>query len=199
MVLTSLGLRRGPGGRGRSGRFAHAGMSPLSRLCKLPGEEQAEGMAASDDQAWSSPRQDSMTTQSKPIFVLPEAGKNLHFPQGDIASIMLSGKQTGGTLAVVASTQAPDSGPPLHIHWNEDELFLLVEGHYSFFAEGRWVEVGAGGAVYLPKGIAHRYRNIGTTTGRHWVITTPSGWGDIHDSVRRGVGKLGWPISESNI
>ena len=132
-------------------------------------------MAASDDQAWSSPRQDSMTTQSK-LFVLPEAGKNLHFPQGDIASIMLSGEQTGGTLAVVASTQAPDSGPPLHIHWNEDELFLLIEGHYSFFAEGRWVEVGAGGAVYLPKGIAHRYRNIGTTTGRHWVITTPSGW-----------------------
>jgi mannose-6-phosphate isomerase-like protein (cupin superfamily) len=117
-----------------------------------------------------------MHTQPKPIIVQPEAGKNLHFPGGDVASIMLSGEQTGGTLAVVACTQAPDSGPPLHIHSNEDELFLIVEGHYSFFTNERWVEVGAGGAVYLPKGIAHRYRNIGTTTGRHWVITTPSGW-----------------------
>jgi len=117
-----------------------------------------------------------MNMQQNPIFVQPEAGKNLHFPGGDMASIMLSGEQTDRALAVAACTQAPDSGPPLHIHKNEDELFLLAEGHYSFFAEGRWVEVGAGGLVYLPKRIAHCYRNIGTTTGRHWVITVPSGW-----------------------
>jgi len=115
-------------------------------------------------------------TKFKPIIVQPEAGNTIHFPGGDIASIMLSGEQTRGTLAVLACTQAPDSGPPLHIHNNEDELFLIVEGHYSFFANERWIEVGAGGAVYLPKGIAHCYRNIGTTIGRHWVITTPSGW-----------------------
>jgi quercetin dioxygenase-like cupin family protein len=117
-----------------------------------------------------------MNTQPKPIIVQPEAGKNLHFPGGDVASIMLSGEQTGGALAVVAGTQAPDSGPPLHIHSKEDELFLIVGGNYSFFTNERWVEVDAGGAVYLPNGIAHRYRNIGTTTGRHWVIMTPSGW-----------------------
>jgi mannose-6-phosphate isomerase-like protein (cupin superfamily) len=151
------------------------GMIPLSRLCRPAGEEHAEAMTVSDHPAWSSPRQDSMKTQSKPFFVLPEAGKNLHFPGGDIASIMLSGEQTGGTLTVVAGTQAPDSCPPLHIHRNEDEFFLLLEGRYSFFAEARWIEVGAGGVVYLPKGIAHCYRNIGTTTGRHWIITTPSG------------------------
>ena len=89
---------------------------------------------------------------------------------------MLRGEQTSETLTVVACTQSPASGPPLHTHRNEDELFLIVEGHYSFFAEERWVEVGPGGLVYLPKGIAHCYRNIGTTTGRHWVITAPSGW-----------------------
>ena len=119
---------------------------------------------------------DDPARQPKPIFVLPDMSKNIHFPGGSIASIMLSGEQTGGTLAVVAATEAPDSGPPLHIHRNEDELFLVVEGHYSFFAEERWVEVGPGGLVYLPKGLAHCYRNIGTTAGRTWIITTPSGW-----------------------
>jgi mannose-6-phosphate isomerase-like protein (cupin superfamily) len=119
---------------------------------------------------------DDTATQPKPIFVLPETGKKLHFPGGNIASIMLSGEQTGETLAVAAATEAPDSGPPLHIHRNEDELFIVVEGHYSFFAEQRCVEVGPGGLVYLPKGIPHYYRNIGTTTGRTWIITTPSGW-----------------------
>lgn len=117
-----------------------------------------------------------MTTHPNPIVVQPDEGEKLSFPGGDFASIMLNSEETGGTFAVLACTQAPDSGPPLHIHHNEDELFLIVEGRYSFFANERWVEVGAGGAVYLPKGIAHCYRNIGATTGRHWVITTPSGW-----------------------
>ena len=129
--------------------------------------------------------------QQNPIFVQPEAGKNLHFPGGDMASIMLSGEQTDRALAVAACTQAPDSGPPLHIHKNEDELFLLAEGHYSFFAEGRWVEVGAGGLVYLPKRIAHCYR-------KHWNNHWPSlgynssiGLGAVHDPVCQGVGKAG--------
>jgi len=117
-----------------------------------------------------------MNMQPQPIIVQSEGGDKLHFPGGDVASIMLNTEQTGGTLAVLACTQAPDSGPPLHIHSNEDELFLIVEGHYSFFVKERWVEVEAGGAVYLPKGIPHCYRNIGATIGRHWVITTPSGW-----------------------
>jgi hypothetical protein len=117
-----------------------------------------------------------MNTQPKPIFVQPEAGKNLHFPGGDIASIMLSGDQTGGMLAVVACTQAPDSGPPLHIHRNEDELFLTVEGLYSFLLKGAGLKLARAGPYTCQKGIAHCYRNIGTTIGRHWVITAPSGW-----------------------
>jgi quercetin dioxygenase-like cupin family protein len=136
-----------------------------------------------------------MNTQPKPIFVQPEAGKNLHFPGGDIASIMLSGDQTGGMLAVVACTQAPDSGPPLHIHRNEDELFLTVEGLYSFFAEGRWVEVGAGGAVYLPKGdsslLSKHWNNDWPSLGHHSSI----GLGAVHDPICQGVGKPGWPRS----
>lgn len=70
----------------------------------------------------------------------------------------------------------PDSCPPLHRHSLEDELFLVVEGHIRYFAEGRWTEVGPGGAVYLPRGTVHSYRNVGTTPSRQWIITTPSGF-----------------------
>src|SRR5215203_1881196 len=93
-----------------------------------------------------------MNMQQNPIFVQPEAGKNLHFPGGDMASIMLSGEQTDRALAVAACTQAPDSGPPLHIHKNEDELFLLAEGHYSFLLKGAGLKSARAGSSTCQNG-----------------------------------------------
>lgn len=117
-----------------------------------------------------------MNTQPKPIIVQPGAGKNLDFGPAGESSVMLSGEQTGGTLAVLLNTDAEGGGPPPHVHSNDDELFLVIDGHYSFFSEGRWTEVSAGGVVYLPKGTVHAYRNNGPGTGRLWVLTTPSGF-----------------------
>jgi len=71
---------------------------------------------------------------------------------------------------------APGGGPPPHVHANEDELFLIVEGRISYFAEERWTEVGVGGAVYLPRNAVHTYRNVGTAPSQHRILTTPSGF-----------------------
>ena len=30
--------------------------------------------------------------------------------------------------------------------------------------------------LYLPRGAAYCYFNVGGTSGRHWIITTPSGF-----------------------
>ena len=82
MVLTAHGLGRPKGRLAADPQFLHAGDDSAARLCRPAGEEHAEAMTASDHPAWSSPRQDSMKTQSKPFFVLPEAGKTFTFPEG---------------------------------------------------------------------------------------------------------------------
>jgi mannose-6-phosphate isomerase-like protein (cupin superfamily) len=90
---------------------------------------------------------------------------------------MLAGKQTGGKVAVLFLCDEPGApGPPLHFHTNEDELFLVIEGEYSFFAEGEWTDVGAGAVIFAPKGVAHCYHNSGTTKASHWTITVPAGF-----------------------
>jgi quercetin dioxygenase-like cupin family protein len=116
-----------------------------------------------------------MNTLSKPIIVQPGAGNELH-AFGDVLSVLLGGDQTGGTLSVMLDVTPPGAGPPPHVHANEDELFLVVEGRISYFVEGRWTEVGVGGAVYLPRGSVHCYRNVGATPSRQWILTTPSGF-----------------------
>lgn len=133
-----------------------------------------------------------MNKQSKPILVQPGTGKDLH-AFGDVVSVMLSGEQTGGTLAVMLGITPPGGGPPPHVHANEDELFLAVEGRISYFVEGRWTEVGVGGAVYLPRGSVHCYRNVGTTPSRHWIVTTPSGFEKFFARCAEEFAKAGGP------
>jgi len=117
-----------------------------------------------------------MNTQPQPIIVQPGAGKDLDFGPIGKSSVMLSGEQTSGKLAVLLNTELEAGGPPLHVHANEDELFLVVDGQYRFFTEGRWTDVGVGGVVYFPKGTVHTYRHIGPGIGRLWILTTPSGF-----------------------
>ena len=119
-----------------------------------------------------------MTPHSVPVIVQPGRGKELH-AFGDVVSVMLGGTHTGGALTVMLDVTPPGGGPPPHVHSREDELFLVLEGQVSFFVEGVWTEVGVGGAVFLPKGSVHCYRNVGTTASRQWILTTPSGFEDF--------------------
>ena len=116
-----------------------------------------------------------MSTPLKPTIAQPDTGKDLH-AFGDVLSVMIGGEQTSGTFTVMFDLTTPGGGPPSHVHANEDELFLVVEGHISYFVGGQWTEVGGGGAVYLPRGNVHCYRNVGTMPSRKWNLTTPSGF-----------------------
>ncbi len=116
------------------------------------------------------------SSQAQPTIVQPGAGKALSFLSDGPTSVMLGGEQTGGTLAVVLHDATPGTGPPLHVHARDDELFLVVEGTISYFTSGRWTDVGPGGLVYFPKGTPHCFQNRGTTPARHWIVTTPAGF-----------------------
>ena len=87
----------------------------------------------------------------------------------------------------------PGGGPPLHVHSREDEIFLVIEGRLSYFAEGSWTEVGPGGLVYLPRGAAHTYHNIGDTPSRHWILTAPSGFEHFFAACAAEFAKPGGP------
>jgi len=133
-----------------------------------------------------------MNTQSKAIIVQPGTGKELH-AFGNTLSVIFGGEQTNGILSVTSELTPPGGGPPLHVHGDEDEIFLVVEGRISYFAEGGWTEVGIGGAVYLPRGTVHCYRNVGTTPSRHWIITTPSGFENFFARSAEEFAKPGGP------
>ena len=48
-----------------------------------------------------------------------------------------TGRDTGGAFSVVECVDAPDSGPPTHVHAREDETFYVLEGEYEFVCGGK--------------------------------------------------------------
>jgi len=55
-------------------------------------------------------------------------------------------------------------GPPIHVHYAEDEEGLIVAGTLSAEIDGQRVTVGPGQTVRLPHGVPHRWWNDGDQT-----------------------------------
>jgi quercetin dioxygenase-like cupin family protein len=121
----------------------------------------------------------SIPSSPQAVIVQADAGKELDFGPDGVPTVMLAGEQTAGALTVIRGPVVPGAGPPLHVHSTEDELFLVIDGHVSFFTDGHWTEVGPGGAVYFPRGTPHSYRNLTDTTSHMWILTTPSAKFDV--------------------
>ena len=63
------------------------------------------------------------------------------------------------------------SGPAaLHVHHADDEAWHVLEGTLRFRFADRVVDVGAGGTVFVPAGVAHTYEALGA---RYLIVLTP--------------------------
>jgi quercetin dioxygenase-like cupin family protein len=65
--------------------------------------------------------------------------------------------------------------PPLHMHRDQDEGFLLLDGELSLFLPGREIALTPGEFVLAPRGVPHTYR-VGAAPARVLVLSTPAGF-----------------------
>ncbi|OWW00095.1 cupin [Rhizobium sp. R72] len=90
--------------------------------------------------------------------------------------IRMMAANTGGALGMYEAFVAPGDGPPLHLHHREDEFFRVLAGRFGFWWADDYVELTEGGCIALPRGVAHRFSNVGNAEGRLMVIVTPGGF-----------------------
>ena len=94
---------------------------------------------------------------------------------GQEMNVKVGAAQSNGELTIIEDVIPPDSGPPLHVHEKEDESYYVLEGEFEFVCGGERVSGGSGTFVFAPRGLPHRYKNIGTTPGRMLFSFTPGG------------------------
>ena len=118
-----------------------------------------------------------MNTPSTPAVAVTLPAKNCVLRAlGDEITLLLTGEQTGGQLALGLLVSPPGGGPPPHHHLKEDEWFVVQEGRVSFFAGGQWTEVPVGTTVFIPRTVVHTFKNVGDKPCRMLVGASPAGF-----------------------
>jgi quercetin dioxygenase-like cupin family protein len=118
-----------------------------------------------------------MNARSSPlqaIIVTPEQALPIRL-FGMNAKVLLTTEATGGAISVVLGSIKPGDGPPEHVHFNQDEMFFVLEGTWKFTVGDETTTAGPGTIVFVPRDVVHRFKNVGDTTARVLEFSLPGG------------------------
>ena len=111
-------------------------------------------------------------------LIAPDTGERVRAFGNEVLFKLATGETHGMFSLGLSFVSASDSAVPLHVHDNEDEMFIIVEGTYRVFMDGAWSDCGPGSVVYFPRGVMHTFYLIGGHDGKHWVLTTSNAFRD---------------------
>ncbi len=113
--------------------------------------------------------------QRSTIILQPGEGEVVPGPVGPMIIIKAMREDTGGIIGVFESIIAPKNGPPVHFHRNADETFYILQGMFKFRVGSKVFSAGPGTFIFVPRGVAHAFLNIGYDFAKLLVIYTPGG------------------------
>ncbi len=96
------------------------------------------------------------------------------FP-GHAFCMKANGPDTRGSSAFQLCENGPREGTPLHKHTFEDESFFVLEGSFELTIGSKTVAGGPGTYAFGPRGVPHRWTNVGTDRGRILIVFEPAG------------------------
>lgn len=123
----------------------------------------------------------------KPYVAQPNQHQRIEWLGRSVLSVLLDGQASGGRLTVIEVKAERGDASPFHIHSQEDETFVVLEGSMTVWIGEERYHIGAGGIGFLPRGLPHGYRFTGDRT-RALNICTPSGLENFFRSA-------GWDLS----
>ena len=107
-------------------------------------------------------------------IVTPEQAEPIK-PFGLDMKVLLTTEATRGAISVIMGWHKPGEGPPDHVHFNQEEVFFIVEGTYELTVGDRTSTVGPGTIVFIPRNVVHRFRNVGAATACMLDWSLPGG------------------------
>ena len=132
-----------------------------------------------------------MASEEHTAIIVPPGAGAATWLLGDTYTLKLAGAQTGGAFALLEAVVPPGGGPPPHIHYAEDETFVILEGELAFTTGAGTTSAPAGTVVHVPKGTQHAFATVGPLPVRMLFLYAPAGmegmFGEIGTPAQPGV------------
>jgi quercetin dioxygenase-like cupin family protein len=121
------------------------------------------------------------TTGTKGFVVPPEAGQLLAMAPGRSSLLKLLSGETAESIMLFVETAPPGTETTFHLHRDSDEVAYVLSGEITFKIGDEVTVGGAGSCAFLPKGVAHAWKNTGADTGQVLFLYTPAGAGKFFE------------------
>jgi mannose-6-phosphate isomerase-like protein (cupin superfamily) len=108
-----------------------------------------------------------------PDDTFPDSDSEPFWFLGGRTRILVPGSKTNGALSVMEFLDTAGHAPPRHIHEDEDEVWIVLDGEVSFFVADRRIDLHAGQIAHGPRGVPHSYL-VRSETARLAVAFAPS-------------------------
>ena len=96
------------------------------------------------------------------------------FYMGNLMSFLVQSGDTNGSFCLLEYRAQPGGEPPPHLHYQQDEVFYLLEGELEVYCRGQVQTARAGDTVFLPRQQAHAWYILSPTL-RLLALTQPGG------------------------
>lgn len=111
----------------------------------------------------------------EPLVVRRDGAKSIRLGPDEWV-IRATGASTGGRLDFLEGTISYLQGPPLHIHLEQDDTIMVVQGKLRVQIAEEFLDLSAGDLVSVPKGVAHTFANLEEEPARVINVMTPGGF-----------------------
>jgi mannose-6-phosphate isomerase-like protein (cupin superfamily) len=117
-------------------------------------------------------------SSGKPIKV--ETGKDrfdkpIKLFEGDTFYTKVATGDSNGNVYVFESSREKEGGPALHLHYEQDEFWYILEGEFAFKIGEDTFTAKQGDTVFGPRNIPHAFSKIGNGTAKMLMFYQPAG------------------------
>lgn len=95
----------------------------------------------------------------------------------------VTGEDTGGAFDYFIVQVAPKSGPPLHVHYKQEETIHVLKGRYKVRIGDEIYYIEEGGFAYMPSNMPHAFLNLTDEPGEIIVVFSPGGGNEFFEEL----------------
>jgi mannose-6-phosphate isomerase-like protein (cupin superfamily) len=94
---------------------------------------------------------------------------------GGLFDCKVSSKDTDGDLLIYDTIRHSKGGPPMHLHYNQDEWFYVIKGDFLVQVGEEKFTLTAGDSAFAPRTIPHAFAKINEDEGQMLILFQPAG------------------------